>query len=503
MANTLIHKKSSVASKIPLTTDLSLGEIAVNTFDGIIYTKKNDGVESVIPFKQINKGNIEQELIGTITSHDHDFPTYTSTTTVNEGYHRLATLSLASPLKTCRFKCKATTPTGVVSESIVTVLIGYNSGNTASTNCSITAESSHSYDSRSSSSNGWVTAYFRVSFDATNAFIDVYDYKATADTYVVMPLIKSDWVFNTGLLTYNPTVGSVDSQVVDTYLGLCSPSSVGRTGYANSSNSSSYSQYGIYGGRTLSDTVDKTGKWELIGTLNYTYTATYLNSKCYNIDLLIKETTIPGAIPLSDLEDFTITIKSTLPVHTDTTTFNSVVPDHLIEISGRNKILPTDVAILTYSTSTAAKVCRVYIKLKNPNTHYEVLPINRYACEYNATNVRSTGTYFDLNSLQATATSLPAPAQGTIVYGVTKSRTSKNDIDSVLPGPSVSSYEHTQGSASATWTITHNLNTRLVDVIVSDDTYVKVVPDSISFNSVNQCTLVFYEAVSGFAKVIG
>jgi hypothetical protein len=50
MANTIIHKKSSVSGKAPLTTDLALGEIAVNTYDGKIYLKKNNGTESIVEF---------------------------------------------------------------------------------------------------------------------------------------------------------------------------------------------------------------------------------------------------------------------------------------------------------------------------------------------------------------------------------------------------------------------------------------------------------------------
>ena len=81
----------------------------------------------------------------------------------------------------------------------------------------------------------------------------------------------------------------------------------------------------------------------------------------------------------------------------------------------------------------------------------------------------------------------------------------KNDgAESIVefsPGGKV--YNHTQASASTTWTINHNLNERLVDVIVSDSTYVKIVPDEVTFTSVNQVTLKFFEAVSGYAKVIG
>ena len=48
MANRLLIKRSAVANKIPLVGDLDLGEIAVNTYDGKMYMKKNNGVDSVV-----------------------------------------------------------------------------------------------------------------------------------------------------------------------------------------------------------------------------------------------------------------------------------------------------------------------------------------------------------------------------------------------------------------------------------------------------------------------
>lgn len=41
MANTIRLKSSSVAGKIPTTTDLSLRELAVNVYDGKLFLKKS------------------------------------------------------------------------------------------------------------------------------------------------------------------------------------------------------------------------------------------------------------------------------------------------------------------------------------------------------------------------------------------------------------------------------------------------------------------------------
>ena len=51
MANKLILKKSTVAGKVPLTTDLQIGELAINLTDNKLYTK--DGSSNIL---QINHG---------------------------------------------------------------------------------------------------------------------------------------------------------------------------------------------------------------------------------------------------------------------------------------------------------------------------------------------------------------------------------------------------------------------------------------------------------------
>ena len=48
MANTIKIKRSSVSGKVPTTSQLELGELAVNTHDGKLYTKKDDGTAAVV-----------------------------------------------------------------------------------------------------------------------------------------------------------------------------------------------------------------------------------------------------------------------------------------------------------------------------------------------------------------------------------------------------------------------------------------------------------------------
>ena len=48
MPQTIIVKNSNVSSKAPLSSDLELGELAINTWDGKLFLKQNDGSERIV-----------------------------------------------------------------------------------------------------------------------------------------------------------------------------------------------------------------------------------------------------------------------------------------------------------------------------------------------------------------------------------------------------------------------------------------------------------------------
>lgn len=48
MATIIKVKRSAVPNKIPITSDIDLGEFAINTYDGKVYIKKNNGVDSIV-----------------------------------------------------------------------------------------------------------------------------------------------------------------------------------------------------------------------------------------------------------------------------------------------------------------------------------------------------------------------------------------------------------------------------------------------------------------------
>lgn len=57
MPNKILLKKSSVASKVPLITDLDFGELALNYADGKLYYKKSDGTIDSFSSGQVGGGS--------------------------------------------------------------------------------------------------------------------------------------------------------------------------------------------------------------------------------------------------------------------------------------------------------------------------------------------------------------------------------------------------------------------------------------------------------------
>lgn len=56
-------KRSAVPGKMPTTADLNLGELAINTYDGKIYFKKDDGTPVVIPVANSSDVLLKQDTL--------------------------------------------------------------------------------------------------------------------------------------------------------------------------------------------------------------------------------------------------------------------------------------------------------------------------------------------------------------------------------------------------------------------------------------------------------
>lgn len=48
MANTIRLKRSAVAGKVPTTSDLALGELGMNTYDGAVFMRRDTGTPEII-----------------------------------------------------------------------------------------------------------------------------------------------------------------------------------------------------------------------------------------------------------------------------------------------------------------------------------------------------------------------------------------------------------------------------------------------------------------------
>lgn len=69
MANTIVLKRSATSAKVPTTSQLSLGEIAINTYDGLLYIKKDNGTASIVQVGGVTSVNSETGAV-TLTTDD-------------------------------------------------------------------------------------------------------------------------------------------------------------------------------------------------------------------------------------------------------------------------------------------------------------------------------------------------------------------------------------------------------------------------------------------------
>lgn len=76
MANKIVLKKSSVAAKVPLSTDLEVGEIAVNLVDQKLYSKKADGTVVLVG----TGGGGSGDVTGAASSTDNAIVRFDGTT---------------------------------------------------------------------------------------------------------------------------------------------------------------------------------------------------------------------------------------------------------------------------------------------------------------------------------------------------------------------------------------------------------------------------------------
>ena len=83
MASQIKIKRSSQEGKVPVPGDLELGELAINTFDGKLFLKKNDGTESIV---EIGAGGSSDSNITAAKKQEFIATAAQTTFTITNGY---------------------------------------------------------------------------------------------------------------------------------------------------------------------------------------------------------------------------------------------------------------------------------------------------------------------------------------------------------------------------------------------------------------------------------
>lgn len=102
MANTLKLKRSAVQNKVPLTTDLQLGELAINTYDGKLYLKKDNGTESIVEVGAGAGVTSFNTRTGAVTLSSNDVTTALTFTPANATHTHAASDITSGVLATAR-----------------------------------------------------------------------------------------------------------------------------------------------------------------------------------------------------------------------------------------------------------------------------------------------------------------------------------------------------------------------------------------------------------------
>jgi len=106
-ANVVKLKRSAVAGRVPATTDLALGEIALNTYDGRVYLKKSvSSVESIVTLQAFPAGGTNGQILtidnnGNLIWSTSNYVTSTSLTSTLSSY--VTNASLGSTLSSYNY----------------------------------------------------------------------------------------------------------------------------------------------------------------------------------------------------------------------------------------------------------------------------------------------------------------------------------------------------------------------------------------------------------------
>jgi hypothetical protein len=232
MANKIVLKKSSVAAKVPLSTDLEVGELAVNLVDQKLYSKKTDGTVILVGSAAGGVDSVNGQTgivvldaadvgaVGTITSSDGSINVAATGSTVD------ITVSEASPASTLlgavRNQTGATLTKGTVvyisgatgNKALVSKAIATSDATSAQTYGVITTDLANN-------ANGFVTIVGALTNLNTSAFtegVQLYLSATTAGAYTSTKQYAPNHLVYVGVVTRShPTQGSIEVKIQNGY----------------------------------------------------------------------------------------------------------------------------------------------------------------------------------------------------------------------------------------------------------------------------------------------
>ena len=332
--NVVKFKRSSVAGKIPQTTDLNLGELALNTYDGRIYLKKSvSGTESVVTIQSFPEGGTSGQILSLdpygnltwITSSVTSSGTVTAVSVVNaNGFAGTVATASTTPAITIQTTVNGLLKGNGTSVSAATVGTDYLAPNSLSITTNSAGSESLTY------SNG----VFTFTPADLSSYVTSTSLSSTLGSYVTSTSLSStlsDYVTSTSL---SSTLGSyVTSSTLSgyNYISLTSLS-MDTPGSASGSGSVTYS--------------NTTGKFKYTPPDLSSYaTQTYVTSQGYitnSVTALTGLTSI-GSSGVDTTANGNLIVTGNLTVNGSTTTINSTtvnVEDKYIVLG--NVATPTD-----------------------------------------------------------------------------------------------------------------------------------------------------------------
>lgn len=97
MPQLILHKRSATPANIPTVGDLELGELAINTADGKVYFKKDDGSESIVVLEAPVAAPVDSVFgrTGAVTAQASDYSAFYLQNIASESIGDLSDVTLA------------------------------------------------------------------------------------------------------------------------------------------------------------------------------------------------------------------------------------------------------------------------------------------------------------------------------------------------------------------------------------------------------------------------